>query len=556
MKKLAWLEMKSLARRPACIIFLGVFGSLFYFVGVPNIDPAFLRRYSDFYLESRAVVSLGEWGRLVLLFCSTYGAAFFAMLVSVLSVGSFWPEITHREPMWSTPRGMTLRTSGAKLLAVGAFVCSLIILSSVMTFFNPSNREAFTPVALLYCPLYFALMWVQAIVWAAISAFLLCATTSRWATVTIVTAIALLGTGAGQWFLEHFQQVPFAMLLYKSYLSWNFMGPFAPLGLVPTILALHALSLFGLAVAFFAGKMLVGKRFLEWQETRLPSIWAALGLGIIVLLGAGAGVIYETRFWKAPFEFREICYAMAPETAHLFESPDPRLTRPYIWTKDGAVIFYPAKHAMVRLPAFSPLPTWVKELARGKVVRRYEVVRAFLGRCALVLIHPPNTPYPAELEGAMRSFMLRINPLLERAAIWLDASEIIIAPPGAGVGRFESVPSGLLISIDALTGQFTRLLPHSVAHTLSNALARDKSIRTYLTMYFVTSVDMREVEVALEWFHDRAEAKTPELKFFAGMVLHPLSWKPEEAAQVLHHWQRGEELGHENYIRTLLEGGN
>ncbi len=217
------------------------------------------------------------------------------MFVSALSVGLFWPEIVHRELLWSTPRAMMLRTSAAKLIAVGTFATLLIILTSVTALFNPFNREVFIPTAGLYVPLYFALMWIQAVVWAAVSAlFLFYATISRWATVAIVTAIAILWSMAGQFFPQVLG--PSLKLPYKSCLSWNFLGPFAPLGMVPLILPLQALGLFGLVLVFFTEGMLVRRRFSEWQEVRLPAIWAVLRLGIVVLLGAGARVINKIQF--------------------------------------------------------------------------------------------------------------------------------------------------------------------------------------------------------------------------------------------------------------------
>lgn len=537
MGKLLWLEIKALARRPTWLIFLALF-SLVYF-GIPNIEPSIEPRSPgyEFYGPPRIVASLGEWGRAGLLL----PPAIFAMLVSLLTVGSFGAETAHREPLWATPKVTNLATGGAKLLSIATFAIFLTFLGSVTAFFNPSNRKVLAMAGGLYVPLYFALAWVQAAFWAAISAFLLHLVRSRWATVLIVTAAATFWLSAGQWFPRAFSV--FFDLLYRSYLSWNFVSPFAPLGMIPHLLALQALSLLGLVLALFAGAMLIRRRFPEWRGLPLRTIQVTLGAGIILALGAGVGVAVGIQSRIAPFELFEF---EAPPLVPFVEPP-PEFTRPYIWTRDGVLIFFPGEHAMVRQAFGSLLPEWMKKLAEGKVLRRLERRLS-----SVVLIYPPGSPFPAELEGLARSLDL----LLKRAEIWRKASQIIVAPPTSEIG-FEDTPDGLFVSFETLTDWAwgCPVAQGRCAWALTSSSGLPDPERVYLALYLLEGLDNKQVSEYLEKLRLKATGKLKDEKLF--YLLYPLwkdNWGESEAIRILNHWEQGEKIGHENYIRMLLQG--
>ena len=556
-------ELKLLIRRPSLLIFTVAFGLLFFLGTIFDVTPS-----AELYWFSgveRRIISLGDWGRSILLFSSSGGAALFVALVAILSIGSFWPGIAHREVLWSTSRAITLRAAGAKIIAIGICATGLISISSLAAIFNTSVREIFVSAGSLYIPLYLILVWLQAVVWAVISTFLLYLTLSRWATVIIVIAIAYFWSMLGQYFPRIF--TPFIMLSYKSFLSWNFVGPFAPLGIVPSLLAVQALCLFGIALAIFAGMMLLPKRLPEWQKMRLPAAWVALVLGIVVFSGAMAKFIYQMRWWVAPFETFEAYAPFEPLFAHPTKDGVLALlsARPYIWTKDGALIFYPANYAMVRLPlSFSPLPPWVEELAKGKTMRHYKNVDisegSLLGSCSLILIYPSGSPYPAELEGAMRSLRRKIQPLIERAVIWQKFLELVVTPPGAEIA-FANVPEGLIVSFEVVTERwFGKFRWAQLAWELTKSSNLPDIERAYLCLYLLRDLDEEWFNKLLEELRLKAAGKLECPKDgWCGPLPYPIwksQWKEDEASLILAHWQRGEEMGHENYIRLLLQGGD
>ncbi|MBC7318671.1 hypothetical protein H5T57_05460 [Candidatus Bipolaricaulota bacterium] len=109
------------------------------------------------------------------------------------------------------------------------------------------------------------------------------------------------------------------------------------------------------------------------------------------------------------------------------------------------------------------------------------------------------------------------------------------------------------------------------AMTASSGL--DELARCYLTLYSVACCDKEKVEKSLIWLQNQATSptlaeilQTQELKEEEDIqvvvceVFEPLcqyvQFNPEAARKILKHWQRGEDLGHENYIRMLLEGGD
>ncbi len=175
------------------------------------------------------------------------------------------------------------------------------------------------------------------------------------------------------------------------------------------------------------------------------------------------------------------------------------LTRAYIWTKNGVLIFHPGKHAMVRLPSCSSFPRWMQEFVKGKALRCYEGVGVCsLAHYSLVFIHPLNSCCPVELEGAMRSFRLKVGPMLERAAIWKKSLQIIVAPPGAGIDRFEDVPEGLLVSTDALTERWSTWVSLRCAWVLTKSSKLPDIERIHLCLYLLEGFDSGQINEYLE----------------------------------------------------------
>ena len=570
MGRLIWSEIKILLRKPSLWLPLGAISVLFFYfiVETPHffIEPA--QAFTG--MGRRPIASLVEWGRSALLMIGTNGSGLFAPFVAFLAVGAFFPELIHREVAWATPKAGWARLVWARLLAVSMFTTLLICLSAGAAFFNPVNSDILVLAGARYVPVYLALTWIQILLWVTLSQLFLYFTRSRWVTLALVTLVQ------ATWLLIGVLSLipgPFLRLIQRSLLSWNFMGPLAPLGVIPTVYIMHILAKIGVIVCLIGAAICVRKSFPEWAGIKIPSAKAVVVVGIVLAVVAGSGTIWEFHRRTAPFTVRE-----------LWQGTDARFDQPYIWSSDGRLLHYPGEFTAVRLPEGVPLPAWVEELAEGKELHRYNVGNMLVSpvsggrgvvtlRQSLVLIHPPQRPYPAELANAVKRFRHEIQPMLERSQVWIQETDIIIAWPEEAFWRpiITPTPEGMVAPIFMLTGWHKS----NVAWPLVVASGIEGPARTYLGLYLMEAIDPEWIEMDLDWLRAIADGRKPDdwLRAIADgrkpdvtghrrrhwpltrTWWHP-EWAAEEATLILHHWQQGEQLGHANYIRTLLEGDN
>ncbi|MFN3346900.1 MAG: hypothetical protein ACK42E_03710, partial [Candidatus Bipolaricaulaceae bacterium] len=92
------------------------------------------------------------------------------------------------------------------------------------------------------------------------------------------------------------------------------------------------------------------------------------------------------------------------------------------------------------------------------------------------------------------------------------------------------------------------------AWALAAFLITDRLARVYMQLSLVRPFDEDGVRQALRWLEERSRGGNPgDMLRRPSLSTHMFT--PEEAAQVLQHWERGEEIGHEAYIRMLLKEG-
>ena len=293
----------------------------------------------------------------------------------------------------------------------------------------------------------------------------------------------------------------------------------------------------------------------------------AVVLGMLLTLTSAGGVVNELHSRIAPFTAAELWSGSAT------------LSRPYIWSKDLRLLVSPGECMAVRLPPGSALPSWVRERANGEVLRRYDIGTMVLeGRVVaqtLVLIYPTELSFPSELKGAVSHFKNEIQPLLNRGRLWNSPLKIMFAWPIEAFSPAEiySTQEELIVPICFLSSVRSALWPFTWATTASSGL--DELARCYLMLYLMAGRDKEGVEKALTWLQNQATGPTlTEMLESSGerpkegediiqvicKAPRPLcryaQLNPEAARKILNHWQQGEELGHENYIRSLLEGGH
>lgn len=528
--KVFWLSIKGIARKPLVFVFLFVFSFLFYFApGVPNISISLdvYRPISDSYDEPRPLASFGEWGRLALLFCSSGGAGIFALFISLLFLAAFWPEIVHKEPLWTTPKaGVSLLI--AKLFSVGAVGTSVVTMASLCSLLRYVPHGIFVIDGGSYVPIYLLLSLVQSLWWASFSFFLFSLSNSRVVVVFVATAIAIVWSAIFEWIPSGQKIAPLLTLLYRSYISWNFVGPYAPFGLIPLVLTLQILTLTFATIAVLSGGLLIWYRRTKWQGIiKAHKGLLVLILGILFAFGAGIFGVREINHHRAPMQARDL---------HIL-----RLERHYIWSKDGMLVFFPGRYAMVKLPLEELMP-------RLQDATDKRIVQIYFGKAfPLTLILPPDNDYPSEIAGVIKHLKRQLQPVLTRAATWKKASRIVVAPPGFSF-PFADIQDGILISCDVLGSFFQFFGYHYNMEDLFWILTESSGLkeceRAYLWIYLIAGFDAQKTQFYLISLTAKARGERVHLRYFL-----------EKADCILNHWQRGEEMGHENYIQMLLQGG-
>lgn len=685
MRQLIWLEVKGLVRQPFWIVLFAFIAWLFFQREGPTWHV-----YMGLELPSfgpfRTIISLGEWGRVLLAAMETDVGILSSIIVALLAVNSAFAELSHREVLWATSRGGYLRFAGAKLIGLTSALTIIFVVGAGVAFLNPTVREVLSLAGWQYLPLYLTMVWIRIALWVALSIFIFFLTSSRWGSIIIVVALQVA------WFTTaHLWGTPNLLRMIQRYFfSWSFISPFSPLGIIPTAFFLHGIMLVGLILALLGAVLWVRGGFLEWAKSKTFIPKAAFVLGITIALGTATGTIAMIQNQVAPFTMQELWaidqidrYRPGPLTrdvlsklAHeipatakivsrfdqafdeldelsraipgvrgwprgstdvealvsslelisrhkpgfydlsqkfnrinidfailILETPEIKerlyeivksvmletlaFTRPYIWSRDWRVLVYPGEHLAVRLPRTAPVPEWVQEQAQGQYLRRLDGIsyislagdvrqsrRESLASQSVILVQPPDSPFPRELDGVMRAFLKEVDLIAKRAEIWHEEPLKItvvwpkeLDPMYRWLGSIEGpFPGEIFVPWQGLLRQGEAGRRGAAWRQAGYRLLDASEIlgvsQIYLRLYLKGAINSEWVEQTLERLRATAAGKVPDVPWhrIQPSPLHPLvwgrDWGKQEAIQILHHWQQGEEMGHENYIRILLEDLN
>jgi len=557
MFQLFWLEVKVCIRRPVWVVLAILSVILFYTASVPDFEPSLTRALTG--IPRFPLVSLGEWGRLALLFgCSVVGGIF-ALFVSLMTMEAFHAELSHQDVLWSMPGAGRLAPTASRVLAIVTFASILIYAGSAAALVNPANRQILVTAGASYIPVYFALTWLQVLVWSSFSVFLLYCTRSRWIVSIIVTVLS------GLWYVLGlmYSFSSFAGLLHRSYLAWNFIGPFSPVGLVPEMLALQAASYASLGFLLLGGSLLIRGRLPAWRKVRLPFVRVAVALGLLFVIGTVIGGADVLRKQVAPFRLDD--YRLDAEGRLVDRS---YADRPYMWSGNGVLLFHPGTHGAVRFFSGEDPPLWIVDIADGRETRFYEGAGTIISRRegasytprsqSLVLLYPPDSWYPVELKRKVQRIWEELMPMLNRATVWHDGMDLLVAPPGMGINHAKAVTNGLLISCD---GALSVVDLDSVAWALTEPTSLERPERLYLYLYLVSVWDEERVERHLDRLRGaaRGDGELPPSNpthWTAPIPRWDVSWSADMAVRIVDHWEQGQMLGHADYIRLLLKEGS
>ena len=527
-------EVKRLIRRPEWVVLFLVSAVFFYVAEVPSFLASFPEGPTG--LARAPLVSLAEWGRMILVFLSSFLGALFGLFVSLMTTGLIHSELTHREVVWSTAGAADYRATASKLIAVSLFATGIIVIGALSAWVNPANREMLTLQGMAYVPLYLGLIWLQVAAWVGGSMFVYHLTHSRWLAIAAMTGLLVL------WFVIGLVELglePRIGLLHRSLLSWSFLSPYAPLGLVPQMLLLQALGLGCLVVVSLVATHWARRTFPAWKRVRPWLGKTALSVSFLLTVACIAGSAMKMGV--------QMSARLSPWSSHAF-IPEAGAAA---WTEDGKLVKSSSLFRMVRLPARDETPAWILEEDSW---RRFDGVGSSQ---SLLLSTAVDHEYPPELEGAVSRLLDRLDPLIERAEAWQETAEVIFLPPNSGVQRMDAHPGIFFI------GDVFAVLRSTSA--CAWALAEFADIagpdRLYLYLYLLEAFEPADVGFSLERLNAlvngtlTATTGFPRLTETQPMWHWDRDWGVAEAERILAYWEQGEREGHEVVIRMLVEGG-
>lgn len=562
----AWLEAVAILRRPLWLLLVAA-AALAFYTGVGSLVPMVnLGQELPFLGLDRTIVSIGEWGRALFLHLEAFGGVYLSLLVALLTMGSLTSEVAHREVLWSTSRGARLWHAGARLVAVASLATFALVLGACASFFSPTTRKVLVPAGWPYLPLYLGLVWGRVAVWVTLCMTLFSLTRSRLAAVFVVFAAqtAWFGTAA------IWRDPSLLRLVHRSLVGWNFTSVFAPLGIIPVAFILQALGMVGLVLALLGGNTLVKWRYPEWAKENAQTATAFVVVGLIVAMGSLAGVVGKINSLVAPFTAAELWDGKA------------EWDRFYIWSADLRLLALPGDTTVLRLPPGAKTPRWAERLGGeiwhlervgGIILERDPWGRWWKDRTAeatLVLVSPAPTECPAELAGAWHRFRELVEPLIQRAGLWLEGHPrlALLWPEDPFVGGYSGdqaclgtcyTHERLLVPYPVLLSSDTRQ-QWEAAWALTQISGGDVPERVYLTMYLMAGVNQDELHRILRCLEDVMSQKewvvNPAIRppYSTSFWSVPVPGRePKAALEILNYWRQGEAMGHEAFILKLSE---
>jgi len=549
-------EHRRLFRQPFWIVLLIVAAALFYGAEIPTFHASIPEGFTDF--SRSPLVSVGEWGRLILLFSTSVVGALFALFVSLMATGLLHSDAAHREVLWSTAMAGSFKATVTKLAAVSTFATALIVVGATSAWLNPANREMLVLAGWAYVPLYILFLWLQTVVWTAASFAIYYATHSRWLPIGVITGLAALWfvIGQGQHNIN-----PTLGILHRSFLSWGFLEPHFPFGLIPPLLALQGVLLIGVASLCISIAHWARRTYPEWRSIRPRFGRTAVLVSTLLALGCGVGSTLMIDGRMAPSSIEDVY-------SYFFDF-DSLMPPPWaIWDNRGVLLLFPSPFNMLRLPTRLSTPEWIHALNQASPWRRYDGVgRMIIARDgsiytpahqSLLIGESEKDKYPGEFEGAVRRLRQEVDPLVQRAEIWHEPMEILILPPHSGVQDFSIANETLFVAAMPRTASNAA---SSCAWILTEASGVTGPDRLYLYLYLLASSDPAEVEASLAALRATVAGTFEPPKDKPWLANRPMSywdsdWSSEEAAShILEQWKRGERIGHQVNVQSLLEEG-
>jgi hypothetical protein len=334
-------DLRSQLRRPGWALVLALAAYCFYTGLLKGMLTPEITMSIDLPLLGldRALVSIGEWGRAILLSLELFLSIPLSALVGFVAAPLFSDETEHGEVLWATPRSTLIPAH--KVVAGTTLAWSCVVVGGAAAFLNPEIRANLSPAGWQWLPLWLALAWLRIAVWTTACGFVFYLTKSKWAAIGVLPVVQMLWFG-----LAGYGATGLYATVHRSLLAWGFISPYAPLGIGVARFLMQVGALVGMVVLLFGVAI-----FARWIRFRASSQRARPAVLATV---AGAGIL-------------GVCLALLVISTARAIAPAAPASRPdcptesAIWSQDGHLIRAPGVYSCLILPSPCDTPTWFTE---------------------------------------------------------------------------------------------------------------------------------------------------------------------------------------------------
>ena len=537
-------DLRSLLKRPGWVLLLGLVAYCFYtglLAGV--LTPRIPMSMSLPLLgPNRTIISVGEWGRALLLSLELFLAVPLSALTAFMIAPLLADEMEHRDALWSTPRAALIPASKVASATSLAWLCFVVGATAALA--NPSIRTQLSPAGWQWLPLLLALTWLRIALWTTGCAAAFYLGRSKWAAVGVVPIVQTLWFG-----LAAIGGTGTPALVHRELLAWGFLTPYAPLGVGAPQLAAQAALVVGAVLLLFGCAM--------WARGRASASLRRLERSTAIPGFAGAAMVVALLAVYVSFTQRSI----GSPTHDAIACPAQEI----LWSERGALVQMPGAYSALRLPSSCETPAWFTSPRVGGFLRRFDDLPELLsdepgGQSvpdSLVVASLIPDPIPDELSRCVERYVEKIAPMVALASAWIPHPlDIVLIYPAEMLG-FRSfarvVGTELWVNDVTLTASDAHLSADT-AWALAERSSRSDETTAYFALVLMNAVDRELAESVVDALDSIRTSEQRSRWPYLPPDLRRIARAEGVAEAVLEEWELGERTGHAVRFRKLMQG--
>jgi len=536
-------DLRSLLKRPGWVLLLGLVAYCFYTgllggVLTPRIPMSMSLPLLG---PNRTIVSVGEWGRALLLSLELFLAVPLSALTAFMIAPLLADEMEHRDALWSTPRAALIPASKVASATSLAWLC--FVVGATAALLNPSIRKELSPAGWQWLPLLLALTWLRIALWTTGCAAVFYLTRSKWAAVGVVPIVQSLWFG-----LAAIGGTGTPALVHRELLAWGFLTPYAPLGVSASQLATQAAMVVGAVLLLFGCAM--------WARGRASASLRRFERSAAFPGVAGAATVVALLAVYVSFTQRSI----GSPTHDAIACPAQEI----LWSERGALVQMPGAYSALRLPSSCETPAWFTSSRVGGFVRRFDDLPELLSDEpveqsvpeSLVVASSIPSPFPEDFSRSVERYLDKITPMVALASNWIPNSlDIVLVYPAEMLG-FEAfarvVGTELWVNDVTLTGSDVHLWADT-AWALAESSGSTDRTAAYFALALMNAVDRELAESVVDALDSMRTSEQRSRWPYLPPELRRIARAEGVAEAVLEEWEVGERTGHAARVRQLMQ---